>query len=171
MILVAIGSNVSGSWGLPVETLDKAVDELNRVGVEVVAHSSWYETEPYGDVEQPPFVNGVLCVKTDKSPVDLLDILQRIEIAAGRVRREKWGPRTLDLDIIAYNDVVLGEGDGEGRLIIPHPDLHNRTFVLIPLQELNENWRHPMTGLDVTTMLAALDDEILASAPKKIVKD
>lgn len=171
MILVAIGSNVAGPWGRPVETLDKAVLMLEKRGLKIVARSSWYITEPYGDVEQPAFVNGMLQVETEKTPEALLDILQEVETAGGRIRREKWGPRTLDLDIIAYNDVVMEEGDNNGRLIIPHPDLHNRSFVLVPLKEINSKWQHPITKLGVETMLVALATDDISDVPKIIVRN
>ena len=156
MILIALGSNMTGPWGLPAETLDRAVDEIAANGADVLARSSWIETKPYGISDQPAFVNGVIDIKTTTSPEELLVMLHGIEIAAGRIRREKWGPRTLDLDIIAYEDVVM-EGAGNSlNLTLPHNDLHNRSFVLLPVRELNPAWQHPVSGKTVTQMLDEL---------------
>ena len=156
MILIALGSNMTGPWGLPAETLDRAVDEIAANGADVLARSSWIETKPYGISDQPAFVNGVIDIKTTTSPEELLVMLHGIEIAAGRIRREKWGPRTLDLDIIAYDDVVM-EGVGNSlNLTLPHNDLHNRSFVLLPVRELNPAWQHPVSGKTVTQMLDEL---------------
>jgi len=156
MILIALGSNISGPWGSPAETLDRAVDEISANGTEVLARSRWIETEPYGISDQPGFVNGAIEIKTTLSPEELLLMLHGIEVAAGRKRREKWGPRTLDLDIIAYGDVVMEGDDNSLNLTLPHNDLHNRSFVLLPIQELNPSWQHPVSGKTVTQMLDEL---------------
>ncbi len=156
MILIALGSNITGPWGSPAETLDRAVEEIAANGADVLARSSWIETKPYGVSDQPGFVNGAIEIKTTLPPEELLVMLHGIEIAAGRKRREKWGPRTLDLDIIAYDDVVMNGGDNSLNLTLPHNDLHNRSFVLLPVRELNPSWQHPVSGKTVTQMLDEL---------------
>ena len=156
MILIALGSNMTGAWGHPSETLDRAVEEIAAKGVQVLARSSWIETKPYGISDQPGFVNGAIEIETALAPEDLLVMLHKIEIAAGRKRREKWGPRTLDLDIIAYHDVVMNGDDNSLNLTLPHNDLHNRSFVLLPVRELNPAWQHPVSGKTVTQMLDEL---------------
>ncbi len=156
MILIALGSNITGPWGSPAETLDRAVEEIAANGADVLARSSWIETKPYGVSDQPGFVNGAIEIKTTLPPEELLVMLHGIEIAAGRKRREKWGPRTLDLDIIAYDDVVMNGGDNSLNLTLPHNDLHNRSFVLSPVRELNPSWQHPVSGKTVTQMLDEL---------------
>ncbi len=156
MILIGLGSNMSGPWGSPTETLDRAVEAIGKNRAQVLARSSWIETKPYGISDQPGFVNGALEIKTSLSPEELLVMLHEIEIAAGRQRREKWGPRTLDLDIIAYDDVVMAGGDNSLNLTLPHNDLHNRSFVLLPVRELNPSWQHPVSGKTVTQMLDEL---------------
>jgi len=156
MILIALGSNITGPWGSPAETLDRAVEEIAANGADVLARSSWIETKPYGVSDQPGFVNGAIEIKTTLRPEELLVMLHGIEIAAGRKRREKWGPRTLDLDIIAYDDVVMNGGDNGLNLTLPHNDLHNRSFVLLPVRELNPSWQHPVSGKTVTQMLDEL---------------
>jgi len=156
MKLIALGSNITGPWGSPAETLDRAVEEIAANGVKVLARSSWIETKPYGISDQPGFINGAIEIKTKFPPEELLAMLHGIEIAAGRKRREKWGPRTLDLDIIAYDDVVMNGADNSLNLTLPHNDLHNRSFVLLPVQELNPSWQHPVSGKTVTQMLDEL---------------
>ncbi len=156
MILIGLGSNMTGPWGLPAETLDRAVEEIAKNGAKVLARSSWIETKPYGISDQPGFVNGAIEINTSLRPEELLVMLHEIEIAAGRKRREKWGPRTLDLDIIAYDDVVMEGADNSLNLTLPHNDLHNRSFVLLPVRELNPLWQHPVSGRTVTQMLDEL---------------
>jgi len=153
MIIIALGSNISGPWGTPADTLDRAVAEISDNAIEVVARSTWIETKPYGVTDQPGFVNGAVQVKTHLIPVELLKTLQKIEVLAGRERRERWGPRTLDLDIIAYNEVVMEASDNGLTLNLPHGDLHNRSFVLLPIQQLNPSWQHPVSGRTVAQML------------------
>jgi len=162
MIIVALGSNVRGPWGRPAETLDQALLWMGQNGIKILARSSWIETKPYGRTDQPAFVNGAVHVKTALMPEDLLKMLHKIEVAAGRRRREKWGPRTLDLDLIAYNNVVLQGSDNSLNLNLPHDDLHNRSFVLQPIAELNPSWQHPVSAKTVTQMLDDLPktDEI-----------
>lgn len=157
MIIIALGSNVPGPWGNSSETLDQAVKELANNHITVVARSSWIETKPYGVIDQPSFVNGAVQVKTQLPPEKLLKILQKIEGSAGRKRREKWGPRTLDLDIIAYDNVILEGSQNHMDLTVPHADLHNRSFVLLPILELDPGWHHPVTGKTVVQMLEALE--------------
>jgi len=159
MIIIALGSNISGPWGNPAETLDRAVAEISDNAIEVVARSTWIETKPYGVTDQPGFVNGAVQIETRLAPVELLKTLQKIEVLAGRERREKWGPRTLDLDIIAYNEVVMEATDKDLNLTLPHSDLHNRSFVLLPIRELNPSWQHPLSGRTVTQMLDDLAEK------------
>lgn len=110
-------------------------------------------TKPYGGVEQPDFLNGMLKIRTLLSPMELLELLHQIEQAQDRERKVHWGPRTLDLDIIFYDHCVI---DLE-TLQIPHPDMQNREFVLRPLEQLAPNYRHPLTGKTVRQMLVQLE--------------
>jgi 2-amino-4-hydroxy-6-hydroxymethyldihydropteridine diphosphokinase len=120
--------------------------------VDVLAVSQLRETEPVGVVDQPSFLNGAVAVETTRDPRALLELLLEIERSLGRVRRERWGPRTVDLDLLLYGDVVVDEPG----LSVPHPHLHERRFVLEPLAELAPGLEIPGRGR-VSELLAALD--------------
>ena len=146
---IALGSNI-GDKG---EYLLAAVDSLRgdrQCRVEKV--SGFIETAPYGVVEQDKFLNGCLKLRTLLTPEELLNKLHEIEHQSGRERTIHWGPRTLDLDIIFYDDLIFGSDD----LCIPHVDMHNRRFVLEPLDEIAPYLHHPVTGKTVREMLNEL---------------
>jgi len=111
-----------------------------------------YETDPVGP-PQPPYLNVVAELETELSPTGLLAEMLRVEKALGRERRERWGPRTLDLDLLLYGDLVLEEAG----LSVPHPRLHERAFVLVPLLDLLPEGRHPLLGQSFAELLASLD--------------
>jgi len=146
---VGLGANL----GSREETLRRAVELLGEAdGVGVLAVSQLRETEPVGVVDQPPFLNGAVAVETTRTPRELLDLLLGIERALGRVREERWGPRTVDLDLLVYGDEVVDEPG----LRVPHPRLHERRFALEPLADLDPELEIPGRGA-VTGFLAALD--------------
>lgn len=134
---LSIGSNMGDKKAY----LDKAVSELGKLpGCEVEKLSDYLVTEPYGGVEQDEFLNGALQLRTLFTPRELLDQIHKIEAEAGRERVVRWGPRTLDIDIIFYDDLVLDEED----LHIPHIEMHKRNFVLEPLSQIAPYKRHPL---------------------------
>ena len=136
-VYLALGSNLGDKEGY----LDLAIECINADdNFRNARESSRIETAPYGGVADEMFVNSVVEVETLYSPYELLDVIHVIEEKGERVRRERWGNRTLDVDILFYDDIIIGDE----RLAIPHPDLTNRDFVLLPMRELNENHVHPL---------------------------
>lgn len=133
---VALGSNL----GDREENLRTALKHLQENGVEVIKTSTFIETEPYGVTDQPGFVNAVCQVETELAPLELLHLLLSIEQEMGRVRLRRWGERNIDLDLLLYEDAcVVSE-----ELTLPHPDMQNRDFVLIPLAEVAGEVVHPV---------------------------
>ena len=148
-VYIALGSNMGDKEGY----LWAAVDALNELDdLKVTKVSDFIVTKPYGKVEQDDFLNGVLEAETTKDPWELLDALHDIENEAGRKREVRWGPRTLDLDIIFYDDLVL---DSE-KLVIPHKEMHFRDFVLKPLLQIAPWKRHPILGKTVEELIEEL---------------
>ncbi len=148
--VIALGGNL----GDVRATFEKAIARLcDGVEVQLVARSSDYRTPPWGITEQPCFINAVIAVATSLSPRELLNRLQACERALGRNRgwEQRWGPRPLDLDLLAYDDVNVGEPD----LTLPHPRLFERAFVLVPLAEIGADRR--IAGIRVRDALARVD--------------
>lgn len=151
MILVGLGSNLPSSAGDPRATCQAALAAFPEVGIIVDAVSPWYESAPQPRSEQGWFTNAVAAVTTGLSPVELMVALHRIEARFGRVRSVANAARTLDLDLLAYGDIVL-----EGALTLPHPRMAERAFVLAPLRDLAPGWRHPVLGQPAVDLLARL---------------
>lgn len=146
---VAIGSNMGDKKAY----LEGAIQGLQEnADIQVSKVSSLITTEPYGGVKQDAFLNGMVEIRTLLTPHELLETLHKLEAAAGRERKVHWGPRTLDLDIIFYDKLIM-EDD---TLIIPHVDMQNRDFVLQPMVELNPSYRHPILQKTMQQLLAEL---------------
>jgi 2-amino-4-hydroxy-6-hydroxymethyldihydropteridine diphosphokinase len=154
MILLGLGGNLPSKSGLPEATISAAIGVLAKAGVAATARSRLYRSAPVPASDQPWFVNAVIAVTTRTEPRELLDLLHRIEAQFGRQRREINGARTLDLDLLAYDERVQPGGEAEPAL--PHPRLSQRAFVLLPLAEVAPGWRHPVTGDTVEHLIAAL---------------
>ncbi len=153
LILVAIGSNLpSPEFGPPRATCEAALAELSRRGLRLVRRSRWFESAPVPLSDQPWFVNGVAVVETALPPGDLLALLHETERGFGRERREVNAARILDLDLIAYGDLVRTDAPP----LLPHPRLHERAFVLLPLADVAPDWRHPADGRTLSEMIRAL---------------
>jgi 2-amino-4-hydroxy-6-hydroxymethyldihydropteridine diphosphokinase len=154
VILVALGSNLSSeAYGDPQNICEAAIHSLESRGLSVDARSRWFQTAPVPVSDQPWFVNGVISVLTSLDPADLLSLLHQVEDEFGRTRHVRNEARVLDLDLLAYGDLVL---DGPAPPLLPHPRLHERAFVLLPLADIAPDWRHPRTGAALADMIGAL---------------
>lgn len=141
-VIVALGCNDKGAWRDCREALEAALARFRSEGIDVVMRSSWWRSDAWPDPTDPPFLNGVVIVRTDHDPHALMAVLGRIEEAFGRRRGAANAPRTLDLDLIAYGRL---SGDLDG-LILPHPRGAERRFVMGPLAEIAPGWAHPSGG-------------------------
>lgn len=148
LVYIAFGSNI----GDREKAIEEALSLIEQNKMTIAKKSTIYETEPYGYLEQPQFLNGVVEVKTNLSCREVLEKLLHIEDEVGRVREFKWGPRIIDLDIIFFNREIYDELD----LKVPHPDMQNRNFVLKPLNELCPDYVHPIFNKTVFKLLDEL---------------
>jgi 2-amino-4-hydroxy-6-hydroxymethyldihydropteridine diphosphokinase len=148
---IGIGSNV----GDKIRNCRQAINEISQFRENaLLAQSSLYRTEPIGYTEQDWFINCVIKIETSSSAPQLLRVLEGIEKSMGRERTIKWGPRTIDLDILFFNDEVI---QLEG-LTVPHPEVQNRAFVLIPLREIARDYVHPSLKKSISQLAADLKD-------------
>ena len=156
-ILIAVGANLPGPGGrTPLQTCEWAVGQVAALpGLRLRGVSDWYETDPIPAADQPPFVNGVVLLAGEAEPHALLRALHGIEAAADRVRGVPNAARTLDLDLIGMDGLVV---DGPG-LRVPHPRAAERAFVLAPLGDVVPGWRHPVLGSTAAELLRAVADQ------------
>jgi 2-amino-4-hydroxy-6-hydroxymethyldihydropteridine diphosphokinase len=146
---IALGSNLGDSHTI----LESALETLHQTpDIQVEARSSWYNTKPIGP-PQPDYLNGCALLKTTLTPHALLSVLLSTELQFGRVRRERWGSRTLDLDLILFDDLILQTS----TLQIPHPRMAERAFVLVPLTEIAPDWIDPVSGCPIRELAQAID--------------
>jgi 2-amino-4-hydroxy-6-hydroxymethyldihydropteridine diphosphokinase len=148
---IAFGANL----GDRAATLDRAESLLAARGVATRRCSRLYASRPEGGADEPEYGNAVLDTETSLDARALLSAMQSVEEELGRPARREPGPRTCDLDLLAFDDLVVDDAPG---LVLPHPRLHRRAFVLVPLVELDPQWRHPVSGVTAGEMLAALPD-------------
>jgi 2-amino-4-hydroxy-6-hydroxymethyldihydropteridine diphosphokinase len=152
LILIAFGANLPSQAGPPPDTFLAAIAHLARSGVRVTAKSRNYRSPPWPAGNGPDFFNFVAQAETRLRPGELLQVLLKTEAFFGRVRREKWGPRPLDLDLLDYHGLVTDAA----HLSLPHPAIGSRAFVLLPLQEVAPGWRHPETSESAEQLLLGL---------------
>lgn len=145
-VFVGVGSNLGDREFL----IRKAIEQLRDLPRTVVVRvSSLYDTDPVGEADQPAFLNAVACLETSLEPRDLLWQMLLIEARMGRVRKQRWGPRPIDLDLLFYGKRIIDEPD----LTVPHPEAHRRAFVLVPLAEIEPAFVHPGLGESVRALL------------------
>ncbi len=148
---IALGSNLGNSLTI-LETTIKRLSQHPHL--KLINHSPWYETIPIGP-PQPNYLNGCAILETSLTPEKLLGELLKIEQDFGRIRQQKWGPRTLDLDLLLYDDLIL-----ETQILeIPHPRMIERGFVLVPLCDIAATWVHPITQKTIKDHLNMVDDK------------
>lgn len=180
MYAIALGANLPSPAGSPRETLEAALAAFAGRGVRVVARSRWFATPAFPPGAGPDFVNGAALVETALAPEPLLAELHAVERALGRDRRRRWAPRACDLDLLSCGDAVAPDretvaawmaldparqaAEAPQGLMLPHPRMHERGFVLLPLADIAPDWVHPVLGRSVREMLAALPAEALAGA-------
>lgn len=149
-VFIALGANIPSKAGGPAKTFQAALRALEQAGLQPVSVSPFYETEAWPDPSDPPFLNAVAGFKTRLQPFALLTLLHEVETGLGRKRSVANAPRTLDLDLLDYDGRVE-----EGRVVLPHPRIAQRRFVLEPLAAIAPDWRHPVTGLTIQALLTA----------------
>lgn len=169
---IGLGANLATPQGPPEQTLGAAIRAMADRGLKLAAISRYFRAPAFPAGSGPDYVNAVILLASPPEPGILLSSLNEIEAQLGRVRHERWGPRVIDLDLLFHGDQVLPDPatvarwrelslarqlvQTPDRLILPHPRLQERAFVLRPLAELCPQWRHPATHADVSAMLAAL---------------
>jgi len=151
-VFVALGANLPSAFGPPRATLEQALAALEDEALRLVELSPWYETAPVPAADQPWFVNAVARFATTLSPEELLARLHAVEARFGRVRRERWEARAIDLDLIDHGGLVRPAP----APVLPHPRMAERAFVLLPLADVAPDWRHPVDGRSIAELIAAL---------------
>ena len=147
---IALGSNL----GKSLTTLKNSLNVLNsNPGIKLLAVSSWYQTKPVGGSPQPDYLNGCAILNVQQTPEELLVLLQATELQFGRVRQERWGARTLDLDLLLYDNLIINTPN----LTIPHPRMTERAFVLVPLAEIAPQWQEPTSGKAIAQLVQEVD--------------
>ncbi|WP_170400822.1 2-amino-4-hydroxy-6-hydroxymethyldihydropteridine diphosphokinase [Ruegeria arenilitoris] len=177
--VIALGGNLSLRESGPKVTLKKGIDAILRHGVVIRAVSRFFETPCFPPGAGPDYVNAAALIETDKTPEELLQVLHEVEHEFGRERVQRWGMRTLDLDLVCYDDRILPDRtvydqwlalppeaqtqQVPDQLILPHPRMQDRAFVLVPMADVAPDWRHPVLGRTVTEMLDDLPAEDVAA--------
>jgi 2-amino-4-hydroxy-6-hydroxymethyldihydropteridine diphosphokinase len=158
-IFIGLGANLPSVAGPPQATLDAALAELKAAGVRILRRSRWYSSPAWPNPSDPEFVNAVAELETPLGAAALLRLLHKIEAGLGRERGAPNAPRTIDLDLLDFRGAVAAGPEGP---VLPHPRLHQRGFVLLPLAEIAPDWRHPVSRRGIAELIAALGPEATA---------
>ena len=156
-VYLAIGSNI----GNKTNNIEKTKFELEKYKIKILKSSSNYISESWPDPSKPNYINIVIRVKTTLTPIELLRICNLIELKLGRVRSKKNAPRICDIDIIDYDKKIMNKENK--RLILPHPRMNKRNFVLLPLFEVDKSWKHPKTKINIVNLINSLPIKDLRS--------
>jgi 2-amino-4-hydroxy-6-hydroxymethyldihydropteridine diphosphokinase len=144
IVYIGLGSNLGGDFASPKQNITSAINSLAKIkSIQIIRISSFYESKPIGPQDQSDYINAVIKLKTNLDSTKLLNSLQTIENHHGRIRSQYWGPRTLDLDILLFGDQIIHND----RLTIPHTEICNRSFVLVPLSEIEPDCVIPEKGI------------------------
>lgn len=173
--IIALGSNIPTTSGSSLEVLRSTINSISIDSSGRVKSSSIYRTPAYPPGSGPPFANAVIQATLPLAPTECMQYLHDLEVAAGRIRNVRWEPRVLDLDIIACGNLISPDRPtyetwknlspdaqsttAPGSLILPHPRVQDRAFVLVPLRDVVPAWVHPVSGQTVDEMIAALPEE------------
>ena len=179
---IALGANINSSVGSPIETLKACIEKFEKKNISIKKMSNWYESEAFPNPLDPPFVNCCLSVETVFKPQELLNFFLRIEEVLGRKEKKRWGPRVCDIDILSQGQQILPNRSEFNywykmdfeiqkikkptELIIPHPRIQDRDFVLVPFCEIEENWFHPFLKKNIKKIL----NEFLNKRPTNLKK-
>ena len=156
-IYLAIGSNL----GNKINNIEITKIELEKYRIKILKSSSNYISESWPDRSMPNYINIIIKIKTTLTPLELLKVCNLIELKLGRARTKKNTPRTCDIDIIDYNNEILGEQNN--KLILPHPRMSKRNFVLLPLFEVDKSWKHPKSKINIVKLINSLPIKDLRS--------
>ena len=148
---LAIGSNL----GNKISNIEITKFELEKYKIKILKLSSHYISDSWPDISMPKYINIILKIKTSLAPLELLHVCNLVELKLGRVRSKKNAPRTCDIDIIDYNQKILNEK--KSLLILPHPRMCKRSFVLLPLFEIDKSWKHPKSKINIVELIGSLE--------------
>jgi len=157
LAFLAIGSNL----GSKISNIEITKFELEKNKIKILKSSSNYISESWPDPSMPNYINVIIKIKTNLEPLELLKICNLIELKLGRVRSKKNAPRICDIDIIDYDEKILNEKDS--KLILPHPRMEERNFVLLPLFEVDKSWKHPISKTNIVNLINSLPIKDLRS--------
>jgi len=157
---LAIGSNL----GNKISNIEITKFELEKYKIKIIKSSSNYISESWPNPSMPNYINIIIKIKTNLRPLELLKICNLIELKLGRIRLKKNAPRTCDIDIIDYNKKILNEKNS--KLILPHPRMNERNFVLLPLFEVDKSWKHPKSKINIVNLINSLPVKDLRSIKK-----
>ena len=156
MILLALGSNLKSSFGDRFDNLKLAINYLEHYQIKVVKKSSYYETESFPNKNDPKFINMIIQVETSLDPINLASVIIFVEEKLERKRNKKNDPRTCDIDIIDYKSKEIFFKYNDLDFEVPHKELSNRNFVLVPISEIAPNWSHPVTNVSIKSLIERL---------------